>query len=156
MSWLYISYNREDNQIQVVDKMEILKTPKQENIIEQNDSLFIQPKEKKPFKTQLMDNLLIEGSHKPDNLIQQIDQLEQDENYEGAFGLCTNALKNDPNNTDLLEKTAMLAKMVGNKEKCIECWEKLLEIMPSNQVAYYELQDLYMETDKFKYYTIFM
>ena len=89
-----------------------------------------------------------------ERLIQQIDQLEQDENYEGAFGLCTNALKNDPNNTDLLEKTAMLAKMVGNKEKCIECWEKLLEIMPSNQVAYYELQDLYMETDKFKYYTM--
>ena len=57
-----------------------------------------------------------------ERIMQQIDQLEQAENYEGAFGLCTNALKNEPNNTDLLEKTAMLAKMVGNKEKCIECW----------------------------------
>ena len=89
-----------------------------------------------------------------ERIMQQIDQLEQAENFEGAFGLCTNALKNEPNNTDLLEKTAMLAKIVGNKEKCIECWEKLLEIMPSSQVAYYELQDLYLETDKFKYYTM--
>ena len=76
-----------------------------------------------------------------ERIIQQIDQLEQSENYDGAFGLCLNALKNEPNNPDLLEKTAMLAKMTDNIEKCIECWEKLLEITPSSQVAYYELQD---------------
>ena len=89
-----------------------------------------------------------------ERIMQQIDQLEQAENYEGAFGLCTNALKSEPNNTDLLEKTAMISKMVGNTEKCIECWEKLLEITPSNQVAYYELQDIYLNRDMYKYYSV--
>ena len=89
-----------------------------------------------------------------ERIMQQIDQLEADSNYEGAFALCTNALKSDYNNTDLLEKTAMLAKMVGNNQKCIECWEKLIELVPSSQVAYYELQDLYENTDRFKYYSV--
>ena len=48
----------------------------------------------------------------------------------------------------------MLAKIVGNKEKCVEYWERLLELSPSNQVAYYELQDLYLDTDKYKYYSM--
>lgn len=89
-----------------------------------------------------------------DRVMQQIDQLEQNANYEGAFDLCTNALKAEPNNPDLLEKTAMISKMVGNTEKSIECWEKLIEISPSSQVAYYELQDLYQDTNRFKYYTV--
>lgn len=89
-----------------------------------------------------------------DRIMQQIDRLEQDANYEGAFGLCTNALKAEPNNPDLLEKTAMISKMVGNIEKSIECWEKLIEISPSSQVAYYELQDLYQDRDRFKYYMV--
>lgn len=89
-----------------------------------------------------------------ERLMQQVEQLEADSNYEAAYALCTNALKTDMKNTDLLEKTAMLAKMVGNQEKSIECWEKLLEITPNNQVAYYELQDMYMDIDKYKFYTM--
>ena len=89
-----------------------------------------------------------------ERLMNQIDQLETESNYEAAFALCTNALQSDSNNPDLLEKTALIAKIVGNKEKCIECWERLLEIKPSSQVAYYELQDLYLDTDKYKYYSM--
>ena len=89
-----------------------------------------------------------------ERLMQQVNQLEEDSNYEAAFALCTNALQSDFNNTDLLEKSAMLAKIVGNKEKCVEYWERLLELSPSNQVAYYELQDLYLDTDKYKYYSM--
>ena len=89
-----------------------------------------------------------------ERIMQQIDRLESDSNYEEAYTLCTNALSADSNNIDLLEKAAMLAKMVGKKDKCIECWEKLIELKPNSQVAYYELQDLYFETDKFKYYTM--
>ena len=86
--------------------------------------------------------------------LHQIDKLEEDENYEAAYALCTNVLKNEPNNEDLLEKTAMLAKIVGDTDKCIEYWEHLLEVKPSSQVAYYELQDIYLDKDKFKYYTM--
>ncbi len=89
-----------------------------------------------------------------ERLMHQIEAMEADSNYEGAFALCTNALNSDYNNKDLLEKTAMLAKIVGNTQKCIECWERVLEINPANQLAYSELQDLYLDIDKFKYYSM--
>ena len=37
-----------------------------------------------------------------ESIMQQIDQLEADSNYEGAFALCTNALKSDYNNSSEL------------------------------------------------------
>jgi len=89
-----------------------------------------------------------------ERILQQVEALEADSNYEGAYALCTNALNTDKNNKDLLEKTAMLAKIVGNTEKSTECWEHLLEIDASNQLAYSELQDIYIESDKFKYYSM--
>lgn len=87
-------------------------------------------------------------------LMQQIESLEANSNYEAAFALCTNALNSNNNDKDLLEKTAMLAKIVGNTEKSIECWEKLLELVPSSQLAYSELQDLYLDKNKYKYYSM--
>ena len=89
-----------------------------------------------------------------DRILQQVEALENESNYEGAFALCANALNTDSNNKDLLEKTAMLAKMVGNNQKCMECWERVLELNPANQLAYSELQDLYIDIDKFKYYSM--
>lgn len=89
-----------------------------------------------------------------DRVIQQVEALEADSNYEAAFALCTNALQKDVNNKDLIEKTAMVAKIVGNTDKCIECWERLLKLDPQNQLAYFELQDMYLETNKYKYYSM--
>lgn len=89
-----------------------------------------------------------------EKILQQAENLEAESNYEAAYTLCTNALQTDFNNKDLLEKTAMLAKMVGNTQKCIECWERVLELNPANQLAYSELQDLYLDIDKFKYYSM--
>ena len=69
--------NIPDNIIQVVDKMEILKAPKKENIIiEQNDNLFIPPKEKQLLKNQIVDNILIEGNIRQDNAIQNVDKMD--------------------------------------------------------------------------------
>ena len=69
---------RQDNAIQNVDKINILKSPKikPENVIELNDNLFIPPKEKEPLQSQIIDKLLIEGSLKPNNEIQTLDKLE--------------------------------------------------------------------------------
>ena len=43
---LFEGINRTDNAIQKVDKIEILKSPKPKNIIEENENIFIKTKEK--------------------------------------------------------------------------------------------------------------
>jgi len=69
---------RPDNKIQNIDKMDILRTarPKPENIIQENYTLFIEPKKKEPLERKVCDKLLIEGNLKPNNSIQLVDKLE--------------------------------------------------------------------------------
>ena len=67
---------RPDNKIQTVDKMDILRTPRPKNIIETNHNLFILPKEKEPLMKQLVDDLTIEKTMRPDNKIQNVDKVE--------------------------------------------------------------------------------
>ena len=66
-----------ENNIQNIDKMEILRTPKKIlNIVEERDNIHLLPKEKEPLKKQLVDDLLIEKNKKPENNIQNIDKVE--------------------------------------------------------------------------------
>ena len=67
-----------ENKIQNIDKLSILRTMKPiNNSIEEGESLEILPLEKDPLKKQLVDDLYIEGQilTKPDNKIQNIDKL---------------------------------------------------------------------------------
>ena len=65
-----------NNEIQVVDKMEILRTPKPQNKIEIKDNILLEPLEKEPLKKQLTDDLMIESTKKPNNQIQVADKME--------------------------------------------------------------------------------
>ena len=66
-----------NNKIQNVDKMNILRTPKPENKIEQKENILISPKEREPLKKQLVDDLLIERTQKVNNnSIQKLDKFE--------------------------------------------------------------------------------
>ena len=68
---------RDDNEIQNVEKMEILKNPKIiENLIEERDNILLPANEREALKRQLVDKLLIEGNIMPDNKIQIVDKLE--------------------------------------------------------------------------------
>ena len=64
------------NLIQFVDKIEILRAPRPENIMEQNEEFLILPKQKEPLKNEIIDNILIEGNLRQDNLIQWVDKIE--------------------------------------------------------------------------------
>ena len=69
--------NKIENEIQFIDKIEILKKPKQFlHSIEERDNIEIQPKEKEILKSQIIDNLKIEGNMKEDNKIQIVDKIE--------------------------------------------------------------------------------
>ena len=67
--------NRPENNIQNINKIEILKTPKPSNKIEPTESIFIEPKEKKPLQNQLVSELLIESEEKPQNEMMNIDKI---------------------------------------------------------------------------------
>ena len=56
---------RPENNIQNVDKIEILRTSKPKNLlIEEKDSIFIPQKEKEPLKSQKVDSIEVEGNMK--------------------------------------------------------------------------------------------
>ena len=65
-----------ENKIQNIDKIEIFRIPKSNNVIvESRDNIEILPKPKNPLKLQLIDSLSIEGAERPKNEIQNIDKI---------------------------------------------------------------------------------
>lgn len=87
-------------------------------------------------------------------VLEQIELLENEYKYKEAFELCERVLTSHPDDIELLQKTALIAKVLEDNNKSIYYFEKLLEINPSNQIAYSELQDLYFDRDKYKYYSM--
>ena len=70
------SIKKYDNTVQNIDKIEILKTPKPQNVIEEKDNIFIEPKKKEPLKSQIIDSIIVEGINRPENNIQNVDKIE--------------------------------------------------------------------------------
>ena len=70
--------NRPDNEIQIVDKVEILKSKisKPEYIIELNDNLLIKSSDKKPLEYQNLDNLFIDAKERENNEIKNVDKIK--------------------------------------------------------------------------------
>ena len=60
---------RPENILQRTGEFEIEKTPRPENILEQRDSIEILGYEKDPLTTQLINELIIYGLEKPENLV---------------------------------------------------------------------------------------
>ena len=77
---LYIECNKsnkkQENKIQNIDKIEILKTPKPQNKIEIKDNILIEALEKEPLLKQFVDDLIIERNPKKENEIQKADKLD--------------------------------------------------------------------------------
>jgi len=69
---------RQDNEIQYVDKFNVLKTVKAqpENKIELKDNIFIEPKQKEPLDKESRDSILIGSQSYPENNIQTKDSIQ--------------------------------------------------------------------------------
>ena len=67
---------RPNNEIEVIENnMEILRTPRRRDMIEEIESIFIGPKIKPPLEYQLLDTMLIEGIERPENEIEYIEDI---------------------------------------------------------------------------------
>ncbi len=79
-------------------------------------------------------------------------QLEENEEYEKAYEEYKTVLSQKPENTEVLERLGHLSIILKKENEAIEYYTKLLELNPTNELAFEQLMDLYVNTDKYKYY----
>ena len=85
-------------------------------------------------------------------ILEQAQMLIDEEHYERAYELLTNAYEKMKDNVEYLEKIALLAKTMEKTEEAQKYWEELVKVDANSVVGYSELLDLYIDKDKYKYY----
>lgn len=85
--------------------------------------------------------------------IELAEKYEEEEQYEKAYEEYKTLLKSKPKSIELLQKTAHLACILDKQEEAETYFTKILEDDKTNTLAYEQLMDMFIETDKFKYYT---
>lgn len=84
--------------------------------------------------------------------INTAEQLEENEQYDKAYEEYKKLYAQSPKSTDLLERLGHLALILEKKDEATEYYNKILELDASNTVAYEQLMDIYVHTDRYKYY----
>lgn len=82
----------------------------------------------------------------------QAQMLTDNEQYDKAYELLENSYEKFKDDSEYLEKIALLAKMMEKLEEATKYFEELVTVNPNSLVGYSELLDLYVNTNKYKYY----
>lgn len=85
-------------------------------------------------------------------ILDRAQSLSDNEQFEDAYNVLTAAYNDCKENAEFLEKIALAAQTLDRKDDAQKYWEELILIAPNSMVAYSELQDIYNETDRYKYY----
>ncbi len=85
-------------------------------------------------------------------IIERAQSLTDNEQFEEAFNVLTAAYNDGKTNAEFLEKIALAAATLNKKDEAAKYWEELIDIAPNSMVAYTELQDVYYDTNRYKYY----
>ena len=80
------------------------------------------------------------------------EQLEDNEQYLEAYEEYKKYYQKTPNDLSLLEKLGHLAMVLNKKDEAAEFYCKILEKDLTNTLCYEQLMDIYIDTDKYKYY----
>ena len=84
--------------------------------------------------------------------LQTAEQFEENEQYTQAFEEYQKLYNRNPKDLSLLERLGHLSMLLDNKEQAAEYYSKILEADATNILAYEQLMDIYVTTDKYKYY----
>ncbi len=84
--------------------------------------------------------------------IQTAEQYEENEQYEQAYEEYKNLYSQKPDDLSLLERLGHLSMVLDKKEEAAEYYTKMLEFDATNTLCYEQLMDIYVTTDKYKYY----
>ena len=87
-----------------------------------------------------------------DAILERAQSLSDNEKFEDAYNVLTAAYNQGKDNADFLEKIALASQTLGKTDEAAKYWEELIEVAPNSIVAYSELQDIYNETNRYKYY----
>lgn len=86
------------------------------------------------------------------NILKQIEELEQNEQYEKAVEELLKLNEMVPNNLEIVKNLAMDYEVLKKTDEAIIWWEKYKSIDANDTISYFQLIDLYLERDKYKYY----
>jgi len=84
--------------------------------------------------------------------IETAEQLEENGQYEEAYAEYKKSYTHSPNDLSLLAQLGHLAVMLQKQDEAIEFYNKMLTLDATNPTAYEQLMDIYIDTDKYKYY----
>lgn len=84
--------------------------------------------------------------------LQLAEQFEENEQYTQAYDEYKKLYERNPKDLSLLERLGHLSMLLDNKEEAAEYYSKILEFDTTNVLAYEQLMDIYVTTDRYKYY----
>ena len=84
--------------------------------------------------------------------LQLAEQYEENEQYEQAYDEYKKLNERNPKDLSLLERLGHLAMLLDKKDEAAEYYSKILESDATNTLCYEQLMDIYVTTDKYKYY----
>ena len=84
--------------------------------------------------------------------IQLAEQFEENEQYTQAYDEYKKLYERNPKDLSLLERLGHLSMLLENKEEAAEYYSKILEFDATNVLAYEQLMDIYVTSDRYKYY----
>lgn len=84
--------------------------------------------------------------------LQLAEQYEENEQYEQAYDEYKKLSERNPKDLSLLERLGHLAMLLDKKDEAAEYYSKILEFDATNTLCYEQLMDIYVTTDKYKYY----
>lgn len=80
------------------------------------------------------------------------EQFEENGQYEEAYAEYKKVFEHKPNDLSLLAQLGHIALMLNKKDEAEGFYTKMLTLDATNPTAYEQLMDIYLETDKYKYY----
>ncbi len=84
--------------------------------------------------------------------IETAEQLEENGQYEEAYAEYKKSYAHNPNDLSLLAQLGHVAMILDKKDEATEYYNKMLTLDATNPTAYEQLMDIYIDTDKYKYY----
>lgn len=80
------------------------------------------------------------------------EQLEENEQWDKAYEEYKRIYEKTPKSIEVLERLGHLAVILEKNEEAADYYTKILEFDATNVVAYEHLMDVYIHTDRYKYY----
>ena len=84
--------------------------------------------------------------------IETAEQFEENGQYEEAYAEYKKSYEHSPKDLSLLAQLGHIAMILGKKDEAEQYYNIMLTLDATNPTAYEQLMDIYMDTDKYKYY----